>query len=63
MRNMTMPAISPGWDANCFPAMSVSIKNMPVKAWIMGVNIWGKALKMTWKMSNEARMCDSVSMV
>jgi hypothetical protein len=28
----------------------------------MGRNICGKALRMTWKMSNDARICERVSM-
>jgi hypothetical protein len=47
MRKKTVPEIRPGWDANCLPAMSDSITNIPWKACAMGMKIWGKALMIT----------------
>jgi hypothetical protein len=59
---MTVPEMRPGCDANCFPAISVNRANIPWKAWAIGRKICGKALRITWKMSNDARMFERVSM-
>ena len=59
---MSVPEISPGCAANCFPAMSDIMENIPWKECTMGLNIRGKMLKITWKMSKDARMFESVSM-
>ena len=59
---MIVPENMPGCAENSFMAVSESIVNMPWKAWTSGSKICGKALRMTWEMSKDAMMCESVSM-
>jgi len=57
-----VPDISPGCAANCLMAVSDSTVKISLNAFRMGVKMGGKMLRSTWKMSNDARMFERVSM-